>query len=178
MKIHTILFYIIILIMLGIYYVVTKAFGGMTDINIFYIAATAVAVLGYGAYVRKGNSGDSKGQKIVVAVCAVLVIADAAICYSFLPKYTYNAAKSVIEETYSEAKNEVDIDFPQFFIWDGEKRFSKGCYTFFYDYNGDLYVYNFDQYSGDNELSRILEDYNIETAAEEIVKGGGMIDGN
>lgn len=166
---HTTVFYVLVALMAMAYYAVNKAFGMTTDINIFYVILTGVVVIAYGLYVNYKKEGNEKKIKILFAVCAIIAVADIAACVSFLPKYTYSKAQQIVEESYEEAKTAVEMDFPQFFTW-GEHKFSKGCYVFFYDVEGDLYVYTFDQFSGDNKLSRIVEDYDIETAAEKIVK--------
>ena len=168
MKTHTMFFYGIIAIMAMLYMLVGNMFH-KTDINIFYYILTAVVVLGYGQYVRYNNAGENRKKKILLLVLAVISLVDMGICVSFLPKYTYDKGQTIIEERYEEAVNPVELDFPVFFLW-GEHKFSKGCYEYFYDVDGDLNVYLFNQYTGESFLGRIVEDYDINTAIEKIIK--------
>lgn len=170
MKLHTMIFYAIIAVMAVLYFAINKMFGMKSDINIFYYIMTGIVVIAYGLYVNYKNENKTKNIKILFAVCAVLIVADVAVCAYYLPKYTYKQAKESIEERYEEAKVNVDLDFPRFFMW-GEHKFSHGCYTFFYDVDDDLYVYNFNQFTGESALERIVEDYDLETAADKIIKG-------
>jgi len=168
MKIHTMIFYAIVALMAVVYMTISGAFRKL-DINIFYFILTGIMVLGYGQYVKYNNAGDSRKKKLLVIACAVLAIIDVGVCAYFMPKYTYSKAQGLIEERYEEAKVPVNLDFPLFFRW-GEYKFSKGCYEYFYDVEGDLNVYLFNQYTGESFLARIVEDYDIKTASEKIVR--------
>jgi len=168
MKIHTMVFYGIVAAMAIVYMMLGNMFRKL-DINIFYYILTAVAVLGYGQYVKYNNEGNAKKKKLLIIICSVIAVVDIGVCAYHMPKYTYSKAQSLIEERYEEAKVPVELEFPRFFLW-GEHKFSKGCYEYFYDVDGDLNVYLFNQYTGESFLGRIVEDYDINTATEKIIK--------
>lgn len=168
MKTHTMIFYGIVALMAALYMAVSSAYMKL-DINIFYFILTGIIVLGYGQYVKYNNAGDSRKKKLLLVVLAVISLIDIGVCAYFMPKYTYSKAQSIIEERYEEAKVPVELVFPLFFLW-GEHKFSKGCYEFFYDVEGDLNVYLFNQYTGESFLGRIVEDYDVDTATDKIIK--------